>query len=115
MAESSSQTDFTCDIDGTCYCPLTGVINTLSKKYAMQIISIIGAHNSLRFAEIEAHVDSASSSTISSRLREFQEAGLITREQFDEIPPRVEYSLTERGKEVRERLNPLLEWAIEND
>jgi len=100
-----------CDIDGTCYCPLTGVIETLSRKYAMQLVSIIGAHDSLRFAEIEEHLRSASTSTISKRLDEFEEAGLISRTQYNEIPPRVEYSLTDDGHEVRTRLEPLLEWA----
>ncbi len=100
-----------CDVDGTCYCPLTGVIDTLSRKYAMQLISIVGAHESLRFSEIEAHLPTASTSTISSRLEEFREAGLVSRTQYDEIPPRVEYSLTDDGDEVRTRLGPLLEWA----
>ncbi|WP_435120088.1 winged helix-turn-helix transcriptional regulator [Halolamina sp. C58] len=103
----------TCDVDGTCYCPLTGVIETLSRKYAMQLISIIGAHESLRFAEIEDHLPTASTTTLSRRLTEFQEAGLITRTQYDEIPPRVEYELTDNGREVSSRLEPLLEWATD--
>jgi DNA-binding HxlR family transcriptional regulator len=77
----------------------------------MQLVSIIGAHDSLRFAEIEEHLPTASTSTISKRLDEFEDAGLITRTQYDEIPPRVEYSLTDDGDEVRTRLEPLLAWA----
>ena len=111
MADATVPTEPTCDIDGPCYCPLTGVIDTLSRKYAMQLVSIIGAHDSLRFAEIENHLTSASTSTISKRLDEFEDAGLISRTQYNEIPPRVEYALTENGHEVRERLDPLLEWA----
>ncbi|WP_114578532.1 helix-turn-helix domain-containing protein [Saliphagus sp. LR7] len=111
MADATSSPEPTCDVDGTCYCPLTGVINTLSRKYAMQLVSIIGAHDSLRFAEIENHLTSASTSTISKRLNEFKEAGLVSRTQYNEIPPRVEYALTKEGHEVRERLEPLLKWA----
>lgn len=113
MADPTPAPEPTCDIDGTCYCPLTGVIDTLSNKYAIQLISIIGAHDSIRFAEIEAHLSAASTTTISARLSEFQDAGLITRTQYDEIPPRVEYALTDDGDEVRMRLEPLLEWATE--
>lgn len=113
MADTTSSSP-TCDVDGTCYCPLTGVINTLSRKYAMQLVSIIGTHDSLRFAEIEDHLPSASTSTISKRLDEFEDAGLVSRTQYNEIPPRVEYALTEEGDEVRMRLGPLLEWATEN-
>lgn len=110
MADTTSSPP-ACDVDGTCYCPLTGVITTLSRKYAMQLISIVGAHDSLRFAEIEDHLPTASTSTISKRLDEFEDAGLLTRTQYNEIPPRVEYSLTADGDEVRTRLEPLLEWA----
>lgn len=66
----------------------------------------------MRFVEIESHLTSASTSTISKRLDEFEEEGLISRTQYDEIPPRVEYALTDEGSEVRERLGPLLEWAV---
>lgn len=110
MADATSSPP-ACDVDGVCYCPLTGVIDTLSRKYAMQLVSIIGAHDSLRFVEIEEHLPTASTSTISKRLNEFEEAGLLSRTQYNEIPPRVEYTLTEDGAEVRTRLNPLLEWV----
>ena len=80
----------------------------------MQLVSIIGAHDALRFAEIEEHLPTASTSTISKRLDEFEEAGLVSRTQYNEIPPRVEYALTDDGDEVRTRLEPLLEWATEN-
>ena len=80
----------------------------------MQLVSIIGAHGSLRFAEIEEHLPTASTSTISKRLDEFEEAGIVSRTQYNEIPPRVEYVLTDNGDEVRTRLEPLLEWATEN-
>jgi len=58
---------------------------SLSRKYAMQLVSIIDAHDSLRFAEIEAHPTSASTSTISKRLGEFEYAGHISRTQYNEI------------------------------
>jgi DNA-binding HxlR family transcriptional regulator len=95
----------------TCYCPLTGVINVLSKKYAMQLINVIGVHNALRFSDLEDHLSTASTSTLSDRLEELVEAGLVARTQYNEIPPRVEYGLTEEGDQLRERLEPLLEWA----
>jgi DNA-binding HxlR family transcriptional regulator len=113
MADTTSSAP-TCDVERTCYCPLTGVIDTLSRKYAMQLVSIIGAHDSLRFAEIEDHLPTASTSTISKRLDEFEEAGLVSRTQYNEIPPRVEYALTDEGDEIRSRLEPLLEWATAN-
>jgi len=49
--------------------------------------------------------------TLSDRLKELTEAGLIKRELFAEIPPRVEYTLTQDGIEVRDAMLPLMEWA----
>lgn len=112
MADSTDPVP-TCDVEETCYCPLTGEITTLSRKYAMQLVSIIRAHESIRFAEIEDYLQTASSSTISARLSEFEKADLVTRTQYNEIPPRVEYALTDEGREVRDRLEPLLKWATE--
>lgn len=109
-------TEHVCDccgrhVETTCYCPLTGVINTVSKKYAMQLISVIGAHGPIRFGELEDHITTASTSTLTNRLDELVEANLVTRTQYNEIPPRVEYELTDDGIELREKLEPLLEWA----
>lgn len=111
MADATPPPEATCDVDGTCYCPLSSVIDTLGRKYAMHLVSIIGAHESVRFTEIEDYLPMASTTTISARLSEFEKAGFVTRTQHDEIPPRVEYSLTDDGEEVRTRLEPLLEWA----
>lgn len=103
MADSTVSPEPTCDVDGTCYCPLTGVITTLSRKYAMQLVSIIGAHDSLRFAEVEEHLPGASTSTISKRLDEFQEAGLVSRTQYDEIATKV-YEIVSGGADGVDQL-----------
>lgn len=95
----------------TCYCPLDGVIDTISKRYAMQIVALLGQNGPTRYGELEDRLEVTSSSTFAERLEELVDAGLIERRSFDEVPPRVEYSLTARGRELEERLQPLLEWA----
>jgi len=52
-----------------------------------------------------------SPSTLASTLKDFEKESLIKKEAFKEIPPRVEYSLTNRGKELRDAIIPLLKWA----
>lgn len=94
-----------------CYCPLDGVIDTISKRYSMQVIALLGANGPMRFSELDERLAVTSSSTFSERLAELSEEGLIERRSFDEVPPRVEYSLTPRGRELEERIQPLLEWA----
>jgi len=53
--------------------------------------------------------------TLSDTLKDLQEEGLIVRESFAEIPPRVEYSLTHDGEELRKSIMPLLKWAATRD
>ncbi len=86
-------------------------MEVLSRKYAMQILCVVGAQDGVRFGEIEARVPDASTSTVAARLQEFRDADLADRTQYEEIPPRVEYELTEDGREACELLEPLVEWA----
>lgn len=99
----------------TCYCPVDGVIETIGKKYALQIIGLLGTNGPMRYSNLEEVLAVTSSSLLSTRLEELAEEGLIERRSFDEIPPRVEYSLTPRGRELESRIQPLLEWAANED
>jgi DNA-binding HxlR family transcriptional regulator len=98
-----------------CYCPIDGVIDAISKKYSLQIVGLLGANGPMRYSDLEELLDATSSSLLSTRLEELAEEDLIERRSFDEIPPRVEYSLTQRGRELETRIQPLLEWAAEAD
>lgn len=99
------------DGDVTCYCPLGGVIETVGRKYSMQVVALLGTNGPTRFGELEEALGVTSSSTFSDCLSALVEENLIERRSFDEVPPRVEYSLTPRGRELEVRLQPLLEWA----
>jgi Predicted transcriptional regulators len=94
-----------------CLCPLDGVINVISKKWALLIICTIGNSGKIRFNEIMDNLGNISPKTLADRLKELEDFGLIMREAFAEIPPRVEYSLTEDGVEVRDAMKPLMEWV----
>lgn len=99
--------------DHVCYCPVNGVIETISKKFGLQIVGILGTKGPTRYGELEDLLGATSSSLLSTRLEELAEEGLIERRSFDEVPPRVEYSLTARGRELESRIQPLLEWAAQ--
>jgi DNA-binding HxlR family transcriptional regulator len=92
-------------------CPLEGIIEIISRKWAPQIIAVIGNNQKLRFSEILEKLGRISPKTLSDRLKELEGAGLIKREVFAEIPPRVEYALTKDGVELRNVLIPLMKWA----
>jgi DNA-binding HxlR family transcriptional regulator len=98
-----------------CYCQLGDVVDLLSRKYAMQVLCVVNATDPTRFSRLEELLSDASSSTLSARLDELAEAGLLTRTQYDEVPPRVEYELTDDGRELAVRLEPVLEWVDEHE
>lgn len=113
MADTDTENPCTGDADVACYCPLTELMDALSGKYALQLLCVLDAHDRLRFGDVESHFPTASTSTLSARLSELEDVGLVSREQFDEIPPRVEYDLTDDGREAARRLRPLVEWVTD--
>jgi DNA-binding HxlR family transcriptional regulator len=113
--QSQNSSEKTLPNQQRCYCPLDGIIDLLSRKYAIQVICIVGALQPVRYSEIETTFGEVSSSTLSTRLTELTEADLLEREQYDTIPPQVEYTLTADGEELCELLEPLLEWIERRD
>lgn len=107
-------TEMQCAADeSVCHCLLSDVMDLLGRKYVLDIVCVVAAHGRVRFGDVADHIPNASTSTLSTRFDELVAAGLLTREQYDEIPPRVEYELTPAGEELGERLRPLLAWADE--
>jgi len=98
-----------------CLCPLEGIINTIAKKWALLIITIIGHRDKIRFNDILTTLEGISPKTLSDLLKELQKENLISRESFSEVPPRVEYSLTEDGKQLCDAIIPLIRWAENRD
>ncbi len=98
-----------------CLCPLEGIITTISKKWAILIISILGHHDRMRFNDLMTTLDGISPKSLTDLLKDLHKEGLIQREAFSEIPPRVEYSLTDEGRTLCEALVPLIKWAEQRD
>jgi DNA-binding HxlR family transcriptional regulator len=97
--------------DEICLCPLEGVMEIISKRWAILIIGGIGNHKTLRYNEIMKLLGNISPKSLSDRLKELEKAGLIERKAFAEIPPRVEYTLTPDGEDLRKAVIPLMEWV----
>jgi DNA-binding HxlR family transcriptional regulator len=87
------------------------VIDTIGKKWGLLIINEIGNHGKLRYNELMSELKGISPSTLASMLKDLEKEELIQKQVFREIPPRVEYSLSARGRELREVILPLLRWA----
>lgn len=111
MSEPTSRD--VCDAGDACRCVASDVLALLGRKYAIDVVCVVAGHGTVRFGTLEEHLPSASTSTLSARLDELEAAGLVDREQYDEIPPRVEYELTAEGDELARRLVPVAEWAAD--
>ena len=97
--------------DHTCLCPLEGIIDTIGKKWPLLVVNTIGNNGRLRFKQMTDELKGISPTTLTDTLKELQREGLIKRESFAEIPPRVEYTLTRDGVHLRKAILPLLRWA----
>ncbi|NIA03096.1 MAG: transcriptional regulator, partial [Nitrospirae bacterium] len=82
------------DSNNLCLCPLEGIIDTISKKWALLIVNDIGNHEKLRFNQLMENLKGISPKALSDTLKKLENEQLVRRESFAEIPRRVEYSLT---------------------
>jgi DNA-binding HxlR family transcriptional regulator len=101
--------------NAACICPLEGVIDTISKKWALLIIHVLGNRPRLRFNELMKELEGISPKTLTDTLVVLQKEGFVGREAFSEIPPRVEYFLTSDGRELWDAILPLLQWTMKRE
>lgn len=99
-------------------CPVSNFIELISKKWVIPIVielyrKTLTDIGTLRFNEISKILGDVNPRTLSQRLKELEEKGIILREQYNEIPLRVEYSLTEKGFDLGKKFLDLDQWAKE--
>ncbi len=70
-----------------CVCPLDDIMNVISKKWALLIINMIGNNHKIRYNKILEGLNGINSKTLSDRLKELEEYGIIKRKAYAEIPP----------------------------
>ncbi len=104
--------DVCCGDEEPCLCPVEGLINIVSKKWAICIISHLGSkEEGYRFNELQRSLNGISPKSLSDRLKELTEERLVNRDVEESVPPKVTYTLTEDGKQLHERLKPLVKWV----
>jgi len=92
-------------------CVPVEIVQLLSKKWALLILSLLIRDHKLRYSELAERLGGISPKTLTERLRELEKEGIIKRELFLEIPPRVEYSLTNKGTELAMSFVYVLNWV----
>lgn len=97
-------------------CPIRNVLAKISDKWSLLVIYTLNQHRSepLRFNTMRRLIPDISQKMLTSTLRSLEVDGYVTRKVFAEVPPRVEYSLTERSYTLIPIIDTLIAWAAEN-
>lgn len=96
------------------HCPVRCIISRIGDKWSVLIISLLGEAEIMRFNEISKALGDISQKMLTTTLRSLEYDGLVSRHVYPEIPPRVEYQLTELGKDLLPYLINLSRWAAVN-
>jgi DNA-binding HxlR family transcriptional regulator len=95
-------------------CPIRNVLDRFGDKWSILIISILGEIGKMRFSELHKTIGDVSQKMLTTTLRTLEMDGLVSRKVFPEIPPRVEYELTDMGKSLVPHIAGLSAWADEH-
>lgn len=92
-------------------CPLEYGLAAFGGKWRSRIICVLSANKRLRYSEIRKEMYNITDAVLSATLKDLIEDGMIDRKSYDEIPPKVEYLLTEKGTSVVPILQSICQWA----
>ena len=101
MSESTQRSD----------CPVCACAEIVSGKWTLLVIRDLAACSS-RFCELERSLEGISPRTLSLRLRALEEQGIVERNTYPEVPPRVEYALTEKGRDLAPLIDDMREYGL---
>lgn len=93
-------------------CPVRNVLCRLGDKWSMLVLVTLSANGTMRFSDIHKTIDDISQRMLTVTLRTLEADGFISRNVYAEVPPRVEYHLTEMGKTLMPHIESLVNWAI---
>lgn len=95
-------------------CPIRHLTNIFNGKWKLPIVCILSGETPLRYSTIKRKLGDITNVMLAQSLKELEATGVVHREQYNEVPPRVEYTLTEKGKSILPILIQLAGWAIED-
>ncbi|KUO51085.1 MAG: transcriptional regulator [Desulfitibacter sp. BRH_c19] len=92
-------------------CPLTFALNIIGGKWRLPIIWALSKNGTMRYNELKRSIDGITNMMLTQTLKELELYYIIKRKQFMEVPPRVEYSLTNNGENLITALKALANWG----
>ena len=95
-------------------CPIRNVISRFGDKWSMLVLFTLHKYGVLRFRDLRRNIPDVSQKMLTETLRKLEADGLVKRKVYPEVPPKVEYHLTDRAETLIPLLSSLLHWAIDN-
>ncbi len=92
-------------------CPLEYGLEVFGGKWNSRIICVLAAKEVLRYSELRKEMGNITDAVLSASLKELISNGIVIRKSYDEIPPRVEYSFSEKGRSVVPILQSICKWS----
>ncbi len=93
-------------------CPVTPLLEMLSGRWKSQLIYELCIYDSVRFGQLKKDLPGITNTMLTKGLRELEEDGLVNRIQFNEVPPHVEYSLSDMGKDLYPVFYAIMNWGF---
>jgi DNA-binding HxlR family transcriptional regulator len=93
-------------------CPVASALDRIGEKWTLLILRDLMLHPSRRFQDLIESLKGCAPNTLSARLSSLEEMGLVERRLYEQHPPRMEYVLTAKGREVRPVLKALRAWGL---
>nr|WP_154984854.1 helix-turn-helix domain-containing protein [Paenibacillus xylanexedens] len=94
--------------------PFGYTMSVIGGKWKMIILYLLAAKQPVRFNEMQRQIGAITYKVLSAQLKELEADGLVTRKEFPQIPPKVEYSLTSKAQTILPVLEQLCEWGEKN-
>jgi len=95
-------------------CPVRNVIDRIGDKWSLLVLLVLEEAEVLRFNELHKLIESISQKMLAVTLKTLEADGLVKRTVYPQIPPKVEYNLTKRGKSLLPHIHGLVDWASKN-
>ena len=97
------------------HCPIRNIWERVGEKWSMLVLyTLSNASRELRYSDILSAIPDISQKMLTVTLRNLEADGLVERHAYAEIPPRVQYNITDRGRSLVPHINNLIGWALEN-
>ena len=95
-------------------CPIRNILGRLGDKWSMLVLVTLSGRGTMRFSDLHKSINDISQRMLTVTLRSLESDGLVNRKTYAEVPPRVEYCLSERGHSLIPHLDGLVKWALDH-